>query len=282
MRQFAVVTDSTSTIPDDLVAQYGIKVAPQILIFGEESLRDGVDISAAQFYTRLKESEVHPTTSQVTVATFHSIFEPLAREGVPILAILVSSKVSGTILSAEQAKAMIPGARIEVVDSCSVGMGLGFQVLAAARAAETGKSFEEAAALAHNASDHVGVLFFVDSLEYLHRGGRIGGATRFLGTALNIKPLLEVMGGRVEPLERVRTKKKALARLLEVFKDRVADQDMVRLAALHAAAEEDAHTLLHEAEKLCKPVESFVVPVSPTIGAHSGPGTVGLVYSVRL
>jgi len=137
----AIVTDSTAYIPDDLVRKYGIHVAPQILIWGEETIRDGVDIMPAAFYERLKTATVMPTTSQVTIAYFHELFQKLAAEGKQILAILVSSKLSGTISSAVQAKEMLPQAKIEIVDSLSTAMALGFQVLAAARADEAGKTF---------------------------------------------------------------------------------------------------------------------------------------------
>ncbi len=276
--KIAIVTDSTATIPEQFVEEFEIHVAPQVVIFGEESLRDGVDITASEFYERLRASAEPPTTSQVTVATFQSIFEPLVDQDLPILAILISAKLSGTIRSAEQAKGMFPGAQIEIIDSYSAAMGLGFQVLAAARAIKQGKSLDEVSALAREARSKVGVFFFVDTLEYLHRGGRIGGASRFLGTALNIKPLLELRDGGIEPLERVRTKSKALSRLLQIFEKQVSGQAVLRLASLHAAAEEDAEALLRDARSKCDPIETLVAPVTPAIGAHTGPGTLGLIY----
>ncbi len=282
MPKIAFVTDSTAYIPQPLVEQYGIKVAPQVLIWGEETLRDGVDIMPTEFYDRLKTASVMPTTSQATIAAFRDIFEPLVAEGAQILALLISAKLSGTIQSAEQAKALFPGACIEIVDSESTAMAMGFQVLAAARAAAAGKSFEEVVALARTGKDHTGVLFLVDTLEFLHRGGRIGGASRFLGTALGIKPLLELVDGRVEPLEKVRTKNKARARLLEVMQARLAGRSPVRLATVHAAAEADARLLLEEARERFDAIEVLMADASPVVGAHAGPGTVGLAYSVGL
>src|SRR4030065_1437901 len=138
MTRMAFVTDSTAYLPEALRSKYEISVAPQVLIWGEETLEDGVDIQPSQFYERLKTAEVMPTTSQATIAAFQKIFEPLGAKGRPILAMLLSSKLSGTIQSAEQGKAMFPHARIDIVDTESCAMAMGFQVLAAAGAAEQG------------------------------------------------------------------------------------------------------------------------------------------------
>ena len=282
MARIAIVTDSTACIPQELLTKYDIKVAPQILLWKGETLLDGIDITPDEFYTRLRTTDVMPTTSQATVRAFHEIFTPLVAEGTPILAIVLSAKLSGTLLSAEQAKGEFPGAKIELVDSETTAMALGFQVLAAARAAAEGKSFDEVVALARRAKEHTGVMFVVDTLEFLHRGGRIGGAARLLGTALNMKPLLEIRDGRVETVERIRTKAKAFARLLDLIDERVGGRQPVRLAALHAQAAEDARWLLDQAAQLCNPIESLMTPVSPVVGNHAGPGTVGLIFCTEL
>ncbi|MGD8553179.1 MAG: DegV family protein, partial [Anaerolineales bacterium] len=138
MPDFALVTDSTAYIPQDLIDQYQIRVAPQVLIWGETSYLDGVDIQPDEFYERLRTSDIHPTTSQATVASFHSIFEPLVEKNIPILTIVLSEKLSGTLQSAQQAKEMFPDAKIELIDSQTTAMAMGFQVLAAARAREKG------------------------------------------------------------------------------------------------------------------------------------------------
>ncbi len=279
MPRIAIITDSTAYIPQDLVAQYDIKVAPQLLIWGEEQFLDGVDITPAQFYARLKTAEIMPTTSEVNAGTFKSMLESLVAQGIPALMLVISSKLSGTVNSAKHAKEMFPGATIEIVDSESVAMALGFQVLEAARAAADGKSFEEVVAIARAAKSHTGVLFVVDTLEFLHRGGRIGGASKLLGSALNIKPLLEVRDGRVEPIERVRTKAKATARMLELLEERLAGRRPVRLSAVHAAAEDEARALLAEAARRLDPVETLIADASPVVGTNAGPGTVGIAYS---
>jgi len=217
----------------------------------------------------------------------HTKYEPLValmalRAGRPVLAILVSQKLSGTIQSAQSAKDMFPGARIEIVNSESTAMAMGFQVLAAARAAEAGKSFDEVLAVAKDARNHTGVVLVVDTLEFLHRGGRIGGAARLLGTALNLKPILELQDGVIEAVERVRTRSKAQARLLSLLEERINGRPNLRLAVLHAAAEQEARQLLDEAAKRLNPMETVFSEVSPVVGAHVGPGTLGLCYSVDL
>jgi DegV family protein with EDD domain len=280
--QVALVTDSTSVIPSELLAKYQIQVAPQVVIWDGETLEDGIDISPEQFYARLKTSPTMPTTSQATVVSFQKIFRPLVDAGRPIVAILISPKLSGTIQSAEQAKQDFPGAQIEIVDSMHAGMSLGYQVLMTARQIEAGRSFSEVVAYARSAKDHTGIMLVVDTLEFLHRGGRIGGAQRLLGTALNMKPLLHIEDGRIEALERIRTKAKALARMMELAEEKVKGHGQVRFAAMHAAAHSEAADLLAQAKASFSPVETILSWASPAIGTHTGPGTVALAYCVDL
>jgi DegV family protein with EDD domain len=278
MAKVAIVTDTTATIPQDVIDEYDIQLVPQVLIWGEETLEDGIDIQPSEFYERLVNDKIHPTTSQVTPASFIRVFDRLLDRGDEILAILISKKLSGSIESAIQAKALHPGAPIEIVDSESVAMGLGFQVLTAARAAREGATLEECKALAIESIPHTGVVFALDTLEFLHRGGRIGGGTRFLGTALNLKPIMEIRDGRVEPIDRVRTRKKSLNRVLNLVAEQIAGRSPVRIASLHAAAEEEARILLDEAVARFDPVETYFTEVSPVVGTHAGPGTLGIAY----
>lgn len=278
MPKVAIVTDSTAYIPPDLLEKHQITVAPQVLIWGDETYRDGIDISPVEFYQRLANTDIMPSTSQVTPADFKEIFEKLHGEGKEILTILISEKLSKTVNSANLASQMVPDARVVVVNSDTTAMEMGFHVLTAARAAENGASLEECEAIAKAARENSGVIFAVDTLEFLYRGGRIGGASRFLGTALQLKPLLELIDGRIEALERVRTKKKAHNRLKELIVERVAGKDNVRLATLHANAAEDAQALLDEINGVVNAEEVVFSEVSPVIGTHAGPGTVGIAY----
>ncbi|HLO13968.1 MAG TPA: DegV family protein, partial [Anaerolineales bacterium] len=206
MSKIAVVTDSTTYMPSELVKKYNISVAPQVLIWGDETYKDGIDMDSREFFTRLKIAKIMPTTSQVSVVSFQEIFQHLVENDFEVLALLISAKLSGTIQSAVQAKELVgsAGEKIHIVDSQSVAMALGFQVLAVARAIEQGASLKEAIALAEKSYEYTGVFFAVDTLEFLHRGGRIGGAQRFIGTMLNMKPILAIQDGRVDGIERIR------------------------------------------------------------------------------
>ncbi len=280
MGKFAVVTDSTAYIPPEYVQKYNITVAPLVLIWGEETLEDGIDIRPDEFYSRLKTAKVMPTTSQATPATMHSIFQPLVDQGIDVLGIFISSKFSGTMQSALQAKDMMgnAGEKVTLVDSQSTAMALGFQALAAARAMEAGASLKETAAMTEKAHEKTGLFFAVDTLEFLHRGGRIGGAQRFIGSALNLKPILALKEGRVEGVERIRTKSKAHDRILELVAEQVKGKSNIRLAAVHANAAEEAKVVLERARQELNPVETIFTDLSPVVGTHAGPGTVGLAF----
>jgi len=281
MSKFAIVTDSTSYLPKEFIQKHNISITPLVLIWGDEMFQDGVDIQPAEFYSRLKTAKVMPTTSQATPATMHSAFQGLVDQGFDVLGMFISSKLSGTMQSAIQAKEMMGSAseKVTLVDSQSTSIALGFQVLAAARAKEAGASFQECVALAEKAHEKTGIYFAVDTLEFLHRGGRIGGAQRFIGSALNLKPILAVKEGKVEGVERIRTKSKAHDRILELVADQVKGKSNVRIAALHANASEDAKSLLDRAANEIKPVETILSELSPVVRTHTGPGTIGLAFS---
>ncbi len=278
MEKIAVVTDSTAYIPPELIKQYGMRVAPLAVIWDGKTLHDDVDITPAEFYARLKVSKSMPTTSQTTPEEFTKIFSPLLSEGKSILGVFISSTLSGTIDSAMQVKKTMPTAPIEIVDSGSSAMALGFVALAAARAVQSGASMAEAAKVARQAAEVSNLIFVVDTLEFLHRGGRIGGARRFLGTALNLKPLLTVVDGKIDALESVRTKAKATQRMLDLVEERIGDRRPLRLSPLHAAAPEEAKALMKAAQDRFHPDECILSEVSPAIGAHVGPGTVGIAW----
>ena len=280
MSKVAIVTDSTAYIPNALQQQLNITVVPLTLIWGEESYEDGVDMMPDDFYKRMENSKVIPTTSQATIASMKNAFERLLAEGQDVLGIFISSKLSGTVESAMQAREMLPKGqdRIAILDSLATTMALGWPVLTAARAAEAGESLVECQKLAEKARDQTGVMFVVETLEYLRRGGRIGGAQAMLGTILNIKPLLELQDGRIESVEKIRTKGKALSRMLDLVEEKVAGRTPIRLATVHANAEAEALTLLETARQRFNPIESLHSPLSPVIGTHAGPGTVALAF----
>jgi len=281
MSKVALVTDSTSYLPKEFTQKHNITIVPQVLIWGEETLRDGVDILPDTFYSRLKTAKVMPTTSQVSIVTMQTTFQNLVDQGYEVLGIFISSRLSGTMQSAVQAKDMMGASaeKVTIVDSQSTAMALGFQVLAAARALDAGMNLKDCLAQAESAHKRSGVYFAVDTLEFLHRGGRIGGAQRFFGSALNLKPILAVQEGKVEGVDRIRTKSKAHERILELVADQTRGKSNIRIATLHANAAEDARNLLDRAASAMPVVEKIFTEVSPVVGTHAGPGTVGLAYS---
>jgi len=280
MTKVAIVTDSTAYIPTEYVKQYNLSITPQVLIWGEEMFRDGVDMQPEEFYTRLKSAKTMPTTSQVPIVDMQATFQGLVDQGFSVMGIFISSKLSGTQQSAIQAKQMMgsAGEKVVIVDSKSTAMALGFQVLSTARMLEAGASLQEGIAYAEKAHEKTGVFFAVDTLEFLHRGGRIGGGEGFIGSALNLKPILAVKDGKVEGVDRIRTKTKAHDRILELISEQVKGKSNIRIACLHANAHEDGKKLLERAASEFSPVETIYTELSPVVGTHAGPGTVGLAY----
>ncbi len=280
MAKVALVTDSTSYIPKEVREKYPITVVPQVVIWEGQTYEDDVTITPEQFYTRLRTAKVMPTTSQASVVNMHKAFSSLIDQGYDVLGIFLSAKLSGTYQSAVLGREQLTSGKekVDYIDSETTAMAMGFMVLSVARAAIDGASLADCKALAEKGRSHVGVYLSVDTLEFLHRGGRIGGAQRFLGTALNLKPILTVEGGRVEPVERVRTRGKALDRLVEIVAEKCAGKSPVHMATLHADSETDAKYLLDKITPLVHPVESVFAAVSPAVGANTGPGTVGLAY----
>ena len=276
----AIVTDSTAYLPEECLKQYNISVTPLSVIWGEQVYLDGVDIRPAEFYERLSKSKTLPTTSQVTPAVMMGTFQSLLEQEYEVLGIFVSSKISGTFQSAVQAREMLSGAerKVALVDSLSTTMAMGWPVLTAARAAQAGETLLECEKMAQQACANSGVLFVVETLEFLRRGGRIGGAQALLGTALNIKPILEMRDGRIESVEKIRTKQKAIQRMIELTAERINGRTSVRIAVTHANSEADAFGLLEAARKQFDPIETLISPLSPVIGTHAGPGTVALNF----
>jgi DegV family protein with EDD domain len=280
MSKVALVTDSTSYIPKNIREKYPITVVPQVVIWEGQTYEDDVTITPEQFYTRLRTAKVMPSTSQVSVVNMHKAFSTLIEQGYDVLGIFLSAKLSGTYQSAVLGREQLTSGqdKVDFIDSETTAMAMGFMVLEVARAAQEGASLVDCRALAEKAKQHVGVYLTVETLEFLHRGGRIGGAQRFLGTALNLKPILAIQDGRVEPVERVRTRGKALDRVVELVTERCAGKTPVRIATLHADSESDARVMLDKITPIVHPVESVFASVSPAVGANAGPGTVGLAW----
>ena len=281
MNKVAVLTDSTAYLPQDILKAEGIHSLPLNVIWGEEVFEDGVSITPDVFYERLKTAKQMPTTSQVSVGRMDAKFRELLAQGFDVLGIFISAGISGTVQSAMQARDELDDqekSRVAVFDSQQTTMSMGFQVLAAAHAAKQGASLAECLKTVQEARERSGVLFVVDTLEFLHRGGRIGSAQRFLGTALNMKPILQMNNGKIEALERVRTKGKALDRLVELIVERCADRGAVRIAAPNAQASDEAKQVIEKIKQRLNVTESMLTELSPVIGTHVGPGTVAIAF----
>ena len=277
-RKVVVVTDSSAYIPQEALGDLNIPVIPLWAIWGDERFRDGVDIDPPMFYRRLRESDVFPTTSQPSAGEFENFFRQVGAEADDIVGVFLTSKLSGTVVNAQAAQARMPELKIRVVDSLSTSMGLGFITLAAARAAASGKSLDEVVAAAEEMKERIHLIFVVDTLEYLHRGGRIGGAKKLLGTALSIKPLLHFEDGRIEPLIQVRTKRKAIAAMLKVTEERLGGKQMAEAAVIDADSPEEGDSVAEQVKARFGLSTVYRTVISPAIGTHAGPGTVGIAF----
>lgn len=283
MSKVMVVTDSTANIPENILAKYPIRVIPLHLIWNNKLFKDGVDITPLEFYEKIRTADTMPTTSQSTPEEFKKLYKDLLDEDYDILSIHISSRLSGTMDSASQALQAFPGKNIRLVDSFSASMAMGFQVTAAARLAAMGGSLQDCLDIAERAKNQTGVYFALETLEYLKRGGRIGNAAAFLGTILNLKPLLMLRDGVIEPVEKVRTFSKTLSRLLDMVESKLENQSgPIRLCVIHGNSPEAAKQLLELAEARFSNMviaESIISDISPVIGTHAGPGALGLAYS---
>ncbi len=284
MRRFAVVTDSTSNLSPGLAEELGIPVIPLTVHWGNETYLDGVTLDAPTFYEWLRQRKDFPKTSQPSAGAFIDFFQQVAdqQQTDTILGVFISADMSGTMTSATQAKTQLsetrPDLRIELVDSRSVSMGLGLVTLVAQRAAAAGKSVEAAMREVERCKENLHVIFAVDTLEFLHRGGRIGGAARLLGSALNLKPVLTIEGGRVEPLEKVRSRGKSLRRVIEIAESRLGGQRPTELAIMQAEADGDLPQFTEMVEQRLRPKRLYSRVLSPVVGTHGGPGTLGFAF----
>ncbi|TWP37582.1 DegV family protein [Leekyejoonella antrihumi] len=280
----AVVTDSTAYLPPDLAARHGIRVVPLHVVVAGTSYEESLDISAGEVADALR--DFRPvSTSRPTPASFEKLYRELTDAGVDeIVSIHLSAQMSATIESAELAAGQVP-VRVHVVDSRALGMTMGFAVLAAAEAAEAGAVGSDIVKLVRQSVDGGSAIFYVDTLEHLRRGGRIGKASALLGSALSIKPLLTLTDGHIEPLERVRTATKALARLEERTVAATAAMDApdgVDVAVQHLDSLERAEQLV---ERLTDSIPTarriLLVELGAVVGAHVGPGTLAVSVNPR-
>lgn len=278
MAGVTVLTDSSAYIPEAVTREYGIEVIPLQLIWGDQTFLDGIDILADEFYTRLMTADELPTTSATSVHEYQTVIQKILDRGNAVVVMPISSGLSASYHNAIQAKESMAGLPVEVIDTRQVSMALGFMAITAARAAKAGGSLAEVKAAAENAYQHIGVYFTVDDLKYLHKGGRIGGAKRLMGSVLKIKPILEIADGKIEAVGSVMTRKKALEKLVDLVEEGLAGRTPVRISVFHALDLETACELEQICQERFHPVESITSEVSPVVGAHVGAGTMSIAY----
>ncbi|MFN2146328.1 MAG: DegV family protein [Anaerolineales bacterium] len=276
-KKTAILTDSTAYIPDELLAELDIHTIPLIINWDDNTYLDNVDITPDIFFDRLVQEKNLPTTSQPSAGAFKERYEELAKDYDGIVAILISSGISGTVASAQAAAERVDFP-VEVVDSKLAAMSAGLMVLAAARTAKAGGPMEEIVATAKSLVDKVKVMFVVDTLEFLHKGGRIGGAKRLVGSLLSMKPILHLVDGKIDALDSVRTKKKAVQTMVSIFEADAVGKDKIHLAVFHSTAEDEANKLMEQIKETHHLETAIVAGLSPVIGVHTGPGTIALTY----
>ena len=273
----AVVTDSTADIPSELVESAGLKTVPAYVRFGDEELRDGVDITADQFYQRLEsKQDEHPTTSQPATGDFATVFSELLESHERIISVHISSKFSGTYASAVQgaSEADPEGTRITSIDSNTASMATGWIALTVARTLADGGSYDEAVEAGRSMIDRNLFVGTPLTLEYLHRGGRMSTTQAFVGNMLHIRPVVGVVDGAIVSMAKVRSHRRAVAKLVEMVEERAP---LENLAAMYTTESDEAEDLVGQLRQYLKPGnEAITARIGAAIGAHLGPGTVGV------
>ncbi len=278
-----IVTDTASGLTRQMAAQYGIDLIPQVVMFGTEALRDGVDITNEVFLQRLKMSKKFPTTSQPPVGDFVAAFRRHLDTGHEVVCIAVSSLLSGTYNAAETARQELGSnvaSRITLVDSKNAATGQALMALEAARMVKAGRSVAEILARLDKMVAGMHMDFVLDTLDYLVKGGRAKRVQGLVGTLLNIKPLLTIRDGQVDILERPRTKSKAVARLRAIVDEAVRGKSRAQVGVTHTGSPAEAEALAQEFRRTYALDECLVIEMPPAVAAHAGPGALGAAYYV--
>lgn len=273
-----IIADTTASLPVEQAASLGIPYLPQIIIFGEESYRDDTEIDTATFLKKLKSSATLPKTAAPSPEMYRPIYEKHAKQGDTMIVITPSSDLSGTFRGAEVGSQEFPNADIHVVDSRLVAGGLGSLVLTANQWAKDGMDADKLVEKIKEMAARERVFFLVDTLEYLYKGGRIGGAQALFGSLLQVKPLLTLKDGHTEPVESQRTKKRALARLKEIIVADCPHSPDAHLCVMHGDSEEEAKAYAAELSALLGIKEIPIYRLPPAILVHVGPGPIAVSY----
>ena len=277
MATIRIVTDSTAGITEAQKEELGIATIPLVVRFGSDAYRDGVDISSGEFYERLVTGSTFPSTSQPSAGEFLELYRELAKDADSIISIHISSKLSGTCESARTAIREEIDANVDVVDSQSVAAGLGHLAVVAAEMARHGSDRDIIVQAINKLIPKVRIGFALTTMEYLKRGGRIGGAQAFVGSLLRIRPVLHLHDGRVEPLDRARSARKAVDRLIRYIDDE-SDGKLAYCGIVHVRNESGAAQLRDRVASRFDVDRWYEGELSPVVGAHAGPGVVGVCF----
>jgi len=275
-----IVADTTCGLPRDLLAQRGISLIPQIVMFGEDSFHDDKEMDTATFLQKLKASKNLPKTAAPEPPLYYPVFKQAQEKGESVIVVAPTSKASGTARSARTAALEFPDVDIRVVDTLTISCNLGSLILIADDMAKAGESADEIVAKLNDLIPRGRIYFLVDTLEYLAKGGRIGGAKRLLAELLEIKPILQVKDGQVESFEQLRTKKRALARLVEVVMEQCPGGESAHLCVIQVEAENEAESLVAELKSRVKVSQIPIYELPPAIVVHAGPRAMGVGFFV--
>ncbi len=274
-----IVTDSTCDLPAEMIRQYDISVVPINIQFGTETYLDGMTIDRETFYRKIEELGVLPRTSQPSAGQFKEHYLRLAEAGADeIISMHVTAKLSGTYQSAEMAREMVADrVRVYPFDSACGSAGLGFMAVEAARMIEAGKGVAHILERLETIRSRINIILTVRDLRFAQLSGRVGRLQGSLASLLNIKPIIVLENGLIDVSEKVRTRSKAISRMIEMMAERVGTSETVNLAAIHAEAPEEGQTLLDRARALFRCRETFLANLTTSLVVHFGPGTLGLV-----
>ncbi len=268
-----IVIDSTADMTPATIKELGLEMVPLTVLIGDQAYRDGIDITSEEFYLRLPTLSKLPTTSQPSPGLFLKAYEKGVNEGRSVLSIHLSAKLSGTYANAVVAARNFPEGQVRVFDTQQVSAGIVFFIQSAVEMARSGKTIDDIEAEMTRMRGLVKIIATVDTLEYLHKGGRIGGLKSFFGSLLSVKPILQLKDGEVQPLEQVRTRSKALQRVAELTKSM---GKLDRLAIMHAADPNGANELVNLLAPFFPKEKMYISELGPVIGAHAGPRTIGI------
>ena len=275
-----IVADTTCGLPRELIAQRGISLIPQVVMFGDDSFHDDKDFDTTVFLQKLKAARELPKTSAPEPSLYYPVFEEAKKNGDSVIVVAPTGKASGTVRSAHTAAQEFPDVDIRIVDTQTLSCNLGSLVLVADDMAKAGKSASQIVARLEDMIPRGRIYFLVDTLEYLAKGGRIGGAKRLIAELLEIKPILQIKDGQVEPFEQQRTKKRALARLVEIAAEQCPGGEMAHLCVLQVEAEKEAQVLVEELKSRVKVSHIPIYELPPAIVVHAGPRAMGIGFFV--